>query len=139
MATHLASVYLCAQLGDATLTSTESSSDTKALRASYDNQTGGKNGNYIDIPKCSAEQYYHDHHITIRANDGSWIITFWTNDKENDWPYFNVVDSYSGCGCIPMPDFDACYGGSKMMLIIDAYGKDRSGNWNFTLTAKWVS
>lgn len=61
--------------------------------------TGGHDHDYIQIPECSGEQWYNDHHILLTATDSNgaqqWQVAVWANDQNNAVLYWNDTNGYS--------------------------------------------
>jgi hypothetical protein len=65
------------------------------------NLTPGKHFEGCDIPDCSDEKYYDQHHMafTEGADDKS-VFSFWYDDWKNQY-YYSKSDSYTGATVIP--------------------------------------
>ena len=87
-------------LGNATksgaaLTSTTSDKDAVTINSGTVRRTGGTDGDFIQIPKCSESKYYKDHHILLQPFDGSWIVSLWSDDGHDGLLYWNSANEYS--------------------------------------------
>ena len=67
----------------AQLTSTVSTDDNCSIPPNVITHTAGSGGNFIRIPDCSGSQWYPNYNITVSATDGTWTVSFWSNDQQN--------------------------------------------------------
>jgi hypothetical protein len=77
------------------LDSMEHSEDDCAIAALGVTHTGGGDNNWIFLPDCSDSRYWADHHITIKADNGAWVVSFWVNDDEGQTLYWSDFNGYS--------------------------------------------
>ncbi len=80
---------------DASLTSTNGPEDSVTVSRDVITHTGGLDGDFIVIPKCSESKYYADHHILVVAKDNSWTVSLWSNDAKDGLLYWNLANAYS--------------------------------------------
>lgn len=82
---------------DIVLTSTETADDTSPVDAVTVGHTGGKDGNYCNIPDCSASQYFDGHHMLIApaGANPSWQIALWNNDAQNHLLYYSLDGTFA--------------------------------------------
>ncbi|MFD0586478.1 hypothetical protein ACFQZE_00580 [Paenibacillus sp. GCM10027627] len=83
------------------------------------NVTAGQHGEGCDVPDCSAEKYYDDHHMEINLDQNdppTNLFTFWYNDDKNDY-YYSTTDSFNSSAIIPG---NASSSGTKKVLYIRA-------------------
>ena len=85
----------------ATLRSKEHPNDDVGIPSVGVRHTGGGDNNWIFLPDCSDDRYWADHHISVTANDGSWIVTFWVNDQDGRLLYWSDFDGYSTQNPVP--------------------------------------
>ncbi len=78
----------------ARLTSVYYPQDNCGIPSGVITHTGGTDGDYIRVPDCSGSQWYPDHHILVQAEDGSWTVSFWSNDQQNGLLYWSPADAY---------------------------------------------
>lgn len=93
----MANVRLWA-IGNATNSSASFSStngDKGSLPANAITHTGGSDGDYIQVPDCSASGYFGDHHISIGADDGSWHVSLWDDDTNRGQVCWSPTSSYA--------------------------------------------
>lgn len=79
---------------DAFLTSTVSNDDDCAIPNQQTTHTGGSDGDFIYLPDCSDSGYWPDYHITIKANDQAWAVSFWSDDQDNRMFQWSQCDGY---------------------------------------------
>jgi hypothetical protein len=80
------------------LTNTESDSDTTAANTLTVAHTGGKDGDYCNIPDCSEEKYFAGHHMSITSDQTdveSWTIALWNDDVQNHLLYYSLDGTYA--------------------------------------------
>ena len=109
---------------DAKLTSTTNVGDAAIIPRGVITHTGGSGGDYIQIPDCSASNWYATHHILIAAQDGSWIVSVWSNDQQNGKLYWSPSDAYYEGN--PLTGSDANWNGT---LLIQMNGPNVSVGW----------
>ena len=80
---------------DSKLTSIEHSQDNCDIPAWTVTHTGGADHNWIFLPDCSDSGYWPDHHITIAANDGSWVVSLWVDDDNGRMLYWSDFNGFS--------------------------------------------
>lgn len=66
--------------------------DTGNCPANRVTHTGGKDGNYIQIPDCSGSEWFREHHIVVKGL--SWEVSFWANDKQDGKLYWSPSENY---------------------------------------------
>jgi hypothetical protein len=85
---------------DGLLTSTNGSSNTCTIANQQITHTRPSNGfeptDFLKVPDCSAQSWYPDHHITIRATDQSWAVFLWSDDQQHCQLFWNSQDQFSG-------------------------------------------
>jgi hypothetical protein len=87
----------------------QSSADATSAPPGTDVMTGGADGNYCNVPDCSAQPYFYANHMNAYAVDADnnviFSFSFWANDANNetlqysyDGAYFNVqnLPTYNG-------------------------------------------
>jgi hypothetical protein len=87
----------------------QSSADATSALPGVDVMTGGADGNYCNVPDCSAQPYFYANHMNAYAVDADnnviFSFSFWANDANNetlqysyDGVYFNVqnLPTYNG-------------------------------------------
>jgi len=79
----------------ASLVSKEHSGDDCKIFAEGVTHTGGKDNNWIYLPDCSDSRYWADHHITVKADDGSWVVSFWVDDDNGRKFYWSDFDGFT--------------------------------------------
>ncbi len=109
---------------DAKLTSTINSGDNCAIGKGVITHTGGSGGDYIRIPDCSGSQWYADHHLLIAAQDGTWVVSVWSNDQQNGKLYWSPKDAYYEGN--PLAGSDSNWNGT---LLIQKDGSTLSVGW----------
>ena len=86
----------------ASLTSTEHPGDNCSLGIGV-THTGGSDGDFIFIPDCSDSNYWADHHITVAADDSSWVISFCADDHNEQQLYWSDTSAFSQANPVPAP------------------------------------
>lgn len=100
-----------------TLTSTETDNDTVTLNPITVTHTGGKDGDYCHIPKCSSKEYFEKHHLSITG--GPLNLAVWTNDERDYMLYYSPKGTYDDG--IAVADSRSWNG---LTLMIDARSAD---------------
>jgi hypothetical protein len=78
--------------------------------------TRGGDGDYIQIPDCSGSEWYWNHHILVVA-DGTWKVSFWSNDQQNGLLYWSPSDAYYEGN--PLTGSDANWNGTLLIQYIN--------------------
>lgn len=98
------------------LTNTESEGDTYEIQMGDLVHTKG-GGSNLSIPNCSGVNYFMEHHMLIRAVDGSWEFSFWTDDDADFVIHWSWGETFDGADAVEgSSDYDQC------MLLIDSDG-----------------
>lgn len=81
---------------DVQFTNTETAADSTPANALTMVHTGGKDGDYCNIPDCSDETYFKAHHMSVTSTDAEnpWTVAFWNNDLQNHLLYYSLDGSY---------------------------------------------
>lgn len=86
------------------LTNTENADDDTWLESMHLKLTGGADGDYINIPDCSGEEYFKDHHLLFTADDPKDTkIAMWFNDDTQEM-YASHDGTYKGGYSLPNYD-----------------------------------
>ncbi|MES2825202.1 MAG: hypothetical protein V4732_16480 [Pseudomonadota bacterium] len=110
---------------DANLTSTVSSSDNCSIPAGVITHTGGSDGDYIRVPDCSGSEWYPEQHILVQAADGSWTVSFWSNDQRDGLLYWSPSDNYYEGN--PLPGSNGSSNWYSTLLISNCNGSLQVG------------
>ncbi len=102
---------------DAQLTSVLNPGDNCSIPKNAITHTGGGDGNYIQIPDCSGSEWYYNHHILVAATDGTWTVSFWSNDQKNGLLYWSPSDAYYEGN--PLSGSDANWNGTLLIQYIN--------------------
>lgn len=85
-------------------TNTECGKDSTTIQAYSSstlpcvNLTPGQHDEGCDIPDCSGEEYYAEHHMTFSSDNNT--LTFWFDDHKNQY-YYSQTGSYNNAQVIP--------------------------------------
>jgi hypothetical protein len=102
---------------NALFTNQENTSDTTPVNTFTIAHTGGKDGDYSNIPDCSDASYYDKHHMTVAATDAGgniiWSVTFWNDDAQDHQLYYSLDGTYTNRQLI---ENSASWKGVNMMI-----------------------
>jgi hypothetical protein len=101
----------------AQLTSAVSTDDNCSIPQNVITHTQGSGGNFIRIPDCSGSQWYSNHNITVSATDGTWTVSFWSNDQQNGLLYWSPSGHYYEGN--PLTGSDANWNGTLLIQYIN--------------------
>lgn len=80
---------------------TESVPDALKLTANAIMYSGGKDGNFCDIPTCESPGDFAKHHMSLLSADNSFQFYFWKNNSQGNIVYYSTQPAFTPSSTMP--------------------------------------